>query len=299
VISRVLTVVTNSLLLCALVAGASSADGGCGAEAGTVAYDIGCWQMNAGSREPTSGDLRSANNKSDAIGSVAEPLNYTFEQVRYSPMCRTGGAGCAEVRSCPGAMPRYGLFTRTVVVTGGSESPGSWTFAGWTCRTDSGVAVSGGPAPLPQVTWQAVLREVQRIGLPSLAVQVQPANKTLVNFATNFYAEPEAFERQVTLLGQDVDVRAEPTSFAWTFGDGATDQTDSPGGAYPDLEITHRYTDADVTVSPSVDVTYAADFRVGDGDWQEIPETVTISGTPVSLRVVEATPVLSGEGLGR
>jgi hypothetical protein len=215
-------------------------------------------------------------------------------------MCRTGGgAGCAEVRSCPGAMPRYGLFTRTVVVTGGSESPGSWTFAGWTCRTDSGVAVSGGPAPLPQVTWQAVLREVQRIGLPSLAVQVQPANKTLVNFATNFYAEPEAFERQVTLLGQDVDVRAEPTSFAWTFGDGATDQTDSPGGAYPDLEITHRYTDADVTVSPSVDVTYAADFRVGDGDWQEIPETVTISGTPVSLRVVEATPVLSGEGLGR
>ena len=194
-------------------------------------------------------------------------------------------------------MPRYGRFTRIVVVTNGTEAPGIWTFAGWTCRTDGGVAVAG--APLPQVTWQVVLREVQRIGLPSPEVQVQPAGRTLVNFATNFYAEPEAFERQVTLLGQGVEVRAEPVRFDWAFGDGVSDQSETPGGAYPDLDITHRYTDADVTVSPSVDVTYSAEFRVGDGEWQQIPETVTISGTPVSLRVVEATPVLSGEGLGR
>jgi hypothetical protein len=144
-----------------------------------------------------------------------------------------------------------------------------------------------------------VLREMQRVGLPSLEVQVQPAERTLVNFATNFYAEPEAFERQITLLGQDVDVRAEPIRFDWAFGDGAGDQTEGPGGAYPDLEITHRYTDADVTVTPSVDVTYSAEFRVGGGEWQEIPETVTIEGTPVALRVVEATPVLSGAGHDR
>jgi hypothetical protein len=204
---------------------------------------------------------------------------------------------------CTGGVEASHYIRQVRVDNGVRTDVGAWTYLGTECVTfdpaNPPPEVTGGPAPLPQVTWQIVLREVQRIGLPSLEVQVQPANKTLVNFATNFYAEPEAFERQVTLLGQDVDVRAEPTSFAWTFGDGATDQTDSPGGAYPDLEITHRYTDADVTVSPSVDVTYAADFRVGDGDWQEIPETVTISGTPVSLRVVEATPVLSGEGLGR
>lgn len=185
--------------------------------------------------------------------------------------------------------------------TGGSTNFGPWERVSVECITfdpaNPPPEVTGtGPAPLPQVTWQIVLREVQRIGLPSLEVQVQPADRTLVNFATNFYAEPEAFERQVTLLGQDVDVRAEPTRFDWTFGDGSTDESDGPGGAYPDLEITHRYADADVTVSPSVDVTYAAEFRVGDGEWQQIPETVTISGTPVSLRVVEATPVLSGEG---
>ena len=144
-----------------------------------------------------------------------------------------------------------------------------------------------------------VLREVQRIGLPSLEVQIQPEERTLVNFETNFFARPQAFEESVTLLGQDVDVRADPVRFDWTFGDGSSEQTPSAGAPYPDLEITHTYSDADVTVQPSVAVTYAAEFRVGDGDWEQIPETVTISGPPVPLRVVEATPVLSGEGQRR
>lgn len=143
-----------------------------------------------------------------------------------------------------------------------------------------------------------MLNEIKRIGLPSLEVQIQPADKTLVNFDTNFYAEPEAFERQITLLGQDVDVRAKPTRFSWSFGDGAVAQTAYAGAPYPDLEVTHKYDDAGVTVSPSVDVTYTAEFRVAGGAWQQIPETVTISGPPVGLRVVEATPVLSGDGQG-
>jgi hypothetical protein len=191
------------------------------------------------------------------------------------------------------------MFVRTVDVTNGSPLPGPWTFDGWTCRTDTGVAVAGGPPAPPRVTWQMALREVQRIGLPSLRVQIQPAERTLVNFKTNFFAEPEAFERAITLLGQDVDIRAEPVRFDWTFGDGSSDETESAGAPYPDLEITHAYTDADVTVQPSVAVTYSAQFRVGDGEWQEIPETVTISGPPVTLQVVEATPVLSGEAQGR
>ncbi len=45
----------------------------------------------------------------------------------------------------------------------------------------------------------------------------------------------------------------------------------------------------------SVDVTYTARFRVGNGAWQAIPETVTIAGPGGALRISEATAVLSGE----
>jgi len=147
-----------------------------------------------------------------------------------------------------------------------------------------------------QVTWQMVLREIKRVGLPALQVQVQPDQKTLVNFETIFYAEPEPFERQLTLLGQRVDVRATAETFDWTFGDGATMQTQTAGGPYPSKEIIHEYTDADVTVRPSVDVTYSAEFRVNGGPWQAIPETITISGPGEQLRIVEATAVRVGSG---
>ncbi len=56
----------------------------------------------------------------------------------------------------------------------------------------------------------------------------------------------------------------------------------------------HEFTDAHTTVRPSVDVTYTARFRVNGGAWQDIAETVTIAGPGGSLRIAEATAVLSG-----
>jgi hypothetical protein len=198
---------------------------------------------------------------------------------------------------------RASHYSREVTIRSGIRTDlGNWIYHGAECITfdpDNPPATLTGTPALPVVTWQMVLREIERKGLPSLRVRVQPEDKTLVNFRTNFYAEPEAFERQITLLGQTVDVRAEPTRFHWRFGDGEADATRSAGSPYPDLEITHEYADAHVTMRPRVDVTYAAEFRVDGGAWQQIPQTVRIGGPSVSLRVVEATPVLSGEGQDR
>jgi hypothetical protein len=140
-----------------------------------------------------------------------------------------------------------------------------------------------------------VLAELKRIGLPSLQARTQPRDKTLVNFDTIFYAEPQPFVRTITLLGRSVDVEANPTTFTWHYGDGTATTTSTPGAPYPAKDVTHSYTDAHTTVRTSVDVTYAARFRVGNGDWQDIPETVTIAGPGGALRISEATAVLSGD----
>ena len=140
-----------------------------------------------------------------------------------------------------------------------------------------------------------VLNAIRQIGLPSLEIRTQPKDKTLVNFATIFYAKPEVFTRTIQLLGQQVEVEATPSQYTWHHGDGTTATTTSPGAPYPSKEITYSYTRAHTTVSPSVDVTYTARFRVGGGAWQDIAETVTINGPAGSLRISEATAVLSGE----
>lgn len=148
--------------------------------------------------------------------------------------------------------------------------------------------------PLPTVQPGDVLEALRRVGLPSLEVKIQPEDKTLVNFDTIFYAEPASVTRDLTILGQAVHVEATPAAYLFKFGDGATVQTDTPGAVYPATTIVHRYSDADVTMAPSVDTTYTARFTVNGGAWQDINGTVTIAGPVAALRVVEGTPVLSG-----
>jgi hypothetical protein len=151
-------------------------------------------------------------------------------------------------------------------------------------------SVNADPEPTPAL----IARAFRRLPLPAAKLVIQPPNgRTLVNFETNFYTEQGEFTRTVTLLGQQVALRIWPASFGWRFGDGESDQTTSPGAAYPDLEITHEYLEKG-QVSPSVDTTYAAQFRVGGGPWRDVAGTVTVPGTPQQLRVVEARPVLVG-----
>ena len=156
----------------------------------------------------------------------------------------------------------------------------------------------GGTPPAyqpPEVTPAMVLTALRRVGLPALTTHVQPEDKTLVNFDTIFWTDPQPVSLQLTILRQGVEVEATPTSYRWVFGDGESVTTESPGAAYPSKEVVHRYQDAAVTVHPHVEVTYAARFRVGGGAWQPIDETVTTTGPDTDLRIVEGTPLLAGE----
>lgn len=146
----------------------------------------------------------------------------------------------------------------------------------------------------PVVTPGLVAQQFEAIAWPASPLEVQPpGGRTLVNLATNFYTTNTAPQtRTVTLLGQQVDIEATPTSWTWVHGDGTSQASDGPGAAYPDLTITHTYTDADVTLSARVDTTYAGRFRVNGGAWAVIPTTVTIAGEAAALEVVPAAPQL-------
>jgi hypothetical protein len=175
-----------------------------------------------------------------------------------------------------------------MIVTSYLLSDGSIVDGGTNCPRDA--QTPNAASVLPGL----VAAAFRRLPLPEAHLVIQPPNgRTLVNFETNFYTEQGEFTRTVTLLGQQVELRIWPASFGWRFGDGEADQTTSPGAAYPDLEITHEYLEKG-QVSPSVDTTYAAQFRVGGGPWRDVAGTVTIPGTPQQLRVVEARPVLVG-----
>ena len=166
------------------------------------------------------------------------------------------------------------------------------------CLPDQAQPVAAPPAPPqpPQVTVTPgmVQQAFQQIPLPPSVLRIQPPDgETLVNFETNFYTDAAAFDRSVTLLGQSVDLRLYPVAYTWVHGDGTSATGDDPGAPYPDLRVTHVY-EHKGRVTPRVDVTWAADYRLPGTPWRPVDGTVTVPGTPQPLRVLEAQPNLVG-----
>ncbi|AXT85391.1 hypothetical protein C6I20_09465 [Aeromicrobium sp. A1-2] len=138
-----------------------------------------------------------------------------------------------------------------------------------------------------------IVRAVREIGLPSLAVRIQPGDETLVNIPTIFYTLPQEFARNINLLGFNIDLTADPVSYRWVHGDGTTSTTSRPGAPYPALDVTHRYRVPAKAVRPRVDVTYRVHYRVDGGGWQTVGQTLEASGPAAALDVDEAAPVLT------
>lgn len=153
-----------------------------------------------------------------------------------------------------------------------------------------------------EITPSLVLREFKNLDWSSAELVIQPSdNRTLVNFKTHFYTDlAEPATQTITLLGRKVVIEASPSSYIWHSDQGAeTWTTTDPSrpietGDDP-ADLNHYIYESKGTALPSVDVVYSGRYQVDGGAWQEIPDTLTISGEPVGLRVLEATPVLTGE----
>jgi hypothetical protein len=232
-------------------------------------------------------------------GSVGD---YTYTEVSWLPDCPQVSPGnpvdsatnCISAHNCPNPQQeRWIEFGRTVTVKNNVATEFSaWSVITTQCMTNP-PAQSG---PVLVVTPAMILSAAKRLGLPALEVRVQPAGKTLVNFPTIFYTRPRPFDHTITLLGQSIEIRAQPAQYEWLFGDGQTLAGDRPGRPYPAKDITHTYADAHLTVHPRVDVTYSIRYRIGGSGWEQLADTVTVPGPAASLRIAEATPVLSGNG---
>lgn len=146
--------------------------------------------------------------------------------------------------------------------------------------------------PNDPVVVAEIRRAVESVGLPALALRIQPGGQTLVNVETIFHTEAPEFRHSTVLLGQAVEITATPTRFTWHHGDGTTQTTSTPGAPYPSTEVTHRYARVATGLTPRVDVGYHVTYRVNGGAVQEIDQLITASGPPAGLDVAEAAPVV-------
>ncbi|WP_148615531.1 hypothetical protein [Nocardioides rubriscoriae] len=158
---------------------------------------------------------------------------------------------------------------------------------GQTCLSDTQADNLGAITP------GMVLRQFKSISWPPSPLSIQPPGlKTAVNLPTYFYTDNTRPSTQtVRILGQAVEIEATPASYVYRFDDADAVQTQSPGGPYPRGDVTHSYL-YEGTANPALDTVYTGRYRVNNGPWIDIPETLTVTGTPVALTIVEVQPTL-------
>lgn len=68
-----------------------------------------------------------------------------------------------------------------------------------------------------------------------------------------------------------------------------------PNGSqsHPARDITHTYTSPATGIKLRVDTTYTIRYRIGDGTWFTLADTLTITGPTTGLEVHEARPYLT------
>lgn len=224
------------------------------------------------------------------------PQNWTQE--RLVPACMQSGIGknedvmCAGMTmSCPEGQSRWRVYTRLMSPTG--EPLSDWVYEGTRCE---GGDTSGG-VQTPTVTSEDVVDQAYAAA-PVPDFTVQPGDTTYVNLPTNFVAEDDApVTIPVTVLGIEVPVTFTPTSYEWSFGDGAAGSgagvrnaaVGEPGA------VEHAY-----GASGSYDITltrvYTVSFTLPSGEPVSVPGEVSRTSDPYTLPVGEIQSAVTGVG---
>ena len=218
------------------------------------------------------------------------------------------GAVCRAPRGSCRAAPDYSYDGDVAYATprsSGGREKGSVTFksitqdtrsgvetpSGYSCQVPSASAPraaaasstpAGAPAPEPIVI---IVTESDFAKLPvkPLVATVGPERGWLPAGMVNvLHAEHEVQTLQTELLGTPVAVRAIPTSYHWDLGDGNTITTSKPGKPYPSEEVSAKYSGEgwyDVTLT----TTFAGQFSVDGGEWQDIDGTIEVASEPIAL----------------
>lgn len=121
------------------------------------------------------------------------------------------------------------------------------------------------------------LELLNHLPIPDIAIEANPSTG-LVALPSWFWIDGydgTAISSSDSLGGVTVDVEVQPLHYRWSFGDGTIAETTSLGQRYPDeSDIQHVYEQSSLAAggaySITVEVTFAAQYRVNSGDWEAL-----------------------------
>jgi hypothetical protein len=188
-------------------------------------------------------------------------------------------------------LPLHAFITRTTT----TDPTGKHTV------TDSALWCGRSQKPQPTL---ADLRQAARRLLPTPGIGLTGHGATLINIQTIMWLDTTS-DRDlgtVTVVGEQVRIRAHLTAVAWNFGDGTSDTSTGPGKAYghPDTCSTatcddffgHIYADRVGPTTITATPTWTAAYSIAGKPWAPITPDIPGATTQAQLTIKQAHSVL-------
>lgn len=130
---------------------------------------------------------------------------------------------------------------------------------------------------------------------------MQPNGWMVTGLDTNFYLVTATQVENDLLLGIPASVRFTPTAYRWSYGDGSSLRSTTPGASWERLGVgefdrtatSHVFRAAgSFTIDASIDFRAEYQFGAGGGAWIPIDGTVTIPAARLTATAQPATTVL-------
>ena len=216
---------------------------------------------------------------SDSAGSTRPGSHY--EYMRHDcledasmgadrPACPVGWAIIVVCPSgFPSSLPIYGRWVDEA--TGVAEP---WSLVEWyTCPDEADIRA-------------LVLDEWTSLAPTPTPLNLQPnTGWVYATVPTIAFTDDTPLIHQATLLGVPVRIRATPSQFTWSWGDGSETDTADAGSPYPDYSVSHTYLHFEGEVEVALQTTWSGDYSVNGGPWIGIDGTLTTQSGPVTVEV--------------
>jgi hypothetical protein len=147
-------------------------------------------------------------------------------------------------------------------------------------------------APVRKKVVRKSLNDQIRQLLPTASLFQQPQSRILIREPVIFWTDSQqSFKKSLLLLDVkiDLDLRAK---FLWSWGDGATFETDLIGAPFPSFQISHTYLNSGVK-SVGLMINWSGRYRLDGGVWLQIPGVITTNQSN-QIQIMKARTVFTG-----
>lgn len=230
--------------------------------------------------------------------------------------CDSATIGGGEVtvgrtKKKPGTPSRPGaseIVRRIIVVPAPILGPGNLDFVcniltpkPWYCPAEKTIGTPSTPGSRP-----VTLSDLAAFRPRSISLATEPDGWGIVGLPVNLVGASATHIRTGQLFAEPARVQFIPIAYRWSFGDGGTSTTTSPGLSWSRLgrapfsvtPTSHVYERAG-TYTAAVSVVYRARYSIAGGDWHDVAGTLRRSDRAVVRLHDGGTPLLVGRACGQ